>query len=117
MPWVDLDGNQITDPKPHPTARDTDAGVEVRLGERAWLLTEERLQGHAIPDIIARSDGGAVALLDETFDAMGKPKKLVELLPGGTIERYVVPYTTVVLPDGSVIVDYDSQLIRLTPPT
>ena len=39
MPWVDLDGNPITDTRPYPTATATDAGIEVRLGEREWLVT------------------------------------------------------------------------------
>ena len=41
MPWVDLDGNPITDTRPYPTATATDAGIEVRLGERKWLLADE----------------------------------------------------------------------------
>ena len=41
IPWVDLDGNPITDTRPYPSATATDAGIEVRLGEREWLLTEE----------------------------------------------------------------------------
>ena len=41
MPWVDLDGNPITDTRPYPTAKATDAGIEVRLGEREWLLADE----------------------------------------------------------------------------
>jgi hypothetical protein len=117
MPWVDVARNPITDTRPYPTANDTEAGVEVRLGEQEWLLEQEQLSGHHIPDIVVRSDGGLVMLLDETFDAPGKPLKLLELLPDSTTERYVVPFTRTLLPDGSVIVEHNSQLIRLTPPT
>jgi hypothetical protein len=107
---------RITDPRRYPTARDTDAGVEVRLGERAWLLTQEMLDGHQFPTVTPRSDGGVVMLHDETADAPRQPRKLIEMLPDGTIERYVVPWPTTVLPDGSVIVEQNYQLIRLTPP-
>jgi hypothetical protein len=39
-------------------------------------------------------------------------------LPDGTIERYFVDYQwpLTVLPDGSLIVEHNLQLIRLTPP-
>jgi hypothetical protein len=117
MPWVDLAGNPITDTRPYPVATDTDAGIEVRLGEREWLLTEEQLYGHSIPVIVPRSDGGAVMLLDETLDDLGQPIKLLELLSDGTIERYVVDWSAEVLPDGSAIVEHNGQLVRLTPPT
>jgi hypothetical protein len=61
-------------------------------------------------------------LLDETFDADGQPVKLLELLPDGTIERYVVNSPAamlpapVLLPDGSVIDEHNGQLVRLPPP-
>jgi hypothetical protein len=116
MPWVDLDGDPITDPRPYPTARDTDAGIEVRWGEREWLLAGEPWSGHQMPRAFPRSDGGAVVLLDETFDAPGQPIKLIELSPDGTIGRYVTDRPLAVLPDGSVIVDHNHQLVRLTPP-
>jgi hypothetical protein len=118
MPWVDVAGNPLIDSRLYPAAIDTEAGVEVRLGEREWLLEQEQLSGHHIPDIVLRSDGGLVMVLDETFHTPGPPfVKLVELLPDGTVERYIVPGVYVVLPDGSVIVEHNSQLIRLTPPS
>jgi hypothetical protein len=39
-----------------------------------------------------------------------------ELLPDGTIERYFIGQGPKVLPDGSMIVEHDHQLIHLTPP-
>ncbi len=89
MPWVDLDGNPITDTRPYPTAKNTDAGIEVRLGERQWLLAGEALSRDSVPlFLLARSDGGVVMVL-ETFNGE-RSVELLELLPDGTIERYVV---------------------------
>jgi hypothetical protein len=123
MPWVDLDGNPITDPQPYPTARDTGSGVEVRLGQRTWLVPHVQLSGRQYPSIVPRSDGGAVMLLDETVDAPGQPITLYELLADGTVERYTIgsyvgptAWPVALLPDGSVIVQHDRQLIRITTP-
>ena len=117
IPWVDLTGDQVTDARPYPTAKGTDTGIEVRFGEREWLVAGEPWSGHQMPQVVPRSDGGVVLLHDLTFDAPGQPIELFELLPDGTVERYVVPSTTVVLPDGSVIVlDRNGQLTRLAPP-
>ena len=42
---------------------------------------------------------------------------MLELLTDGTIERYFVDgWPATVLPDGSLIVEHDLQLVRLTPP-
>jgi hypothetical protein len=121
MPWVDLDGNPITDTRPYPTAGPTDAGIAVRFGEREWLLpelAESRPGLFAFVDLQPRADGGVVMVLDtypeETIN-------LLELLPDGTIERYFVDLVSsirpsTVLPDGSLIVEHDAQLVRLTPP-
>ena len=66
MPWIDLAGNAIADTPPFPSATDTDAGIEVRLGERRWLLTEEVLGGRPMPKALVRSDCGLVMLFEET---------------------------------------------------
>ena len=60
MPWVDLDGNPITDTTPYPTLTRTDAGIEVRHGEREWLLAEYACcflptQPHAVVEEICKS--------------------------------------------------------------
>jgi hypothetical protein len=127
MPWVDLNGNPITDTRPYPTATATDAGIEVRLGEREWLLTGESWKptGAARPgagrllDFRPRSDGGVVMLLD-TFAEDAQAINLLELSPDGTIERYFVDMSQaslpLILPDGSLIVEHNRQLVRLTPP-
>ncbi len=113
MPWVDLDGNPITDTRPYPTAKDTGAGIEVRLGERRWLLAGEASSGGPLPFafFLPRSDGGVVAL-----DFLGE---LLELLPDGTIEHYDIgdlPVASLpVLPDGSLIVIHNLQLLRFAP--
>ena len=124
MPWVDLEGNPITDTRPYPTAKNTDAGIEVRLGERGWLLAGETLppwSGLLLP----RSDGGVVMVLDWATNEATQPNRLLELLPDGTIEQYVIGRTLfsnrvgllpMVLPDGSLIVEHNLQLVRLTPP-
>ena len=88
MPWVDLDGNPITDTRPYPTAKHTDAGIEVRLGERRWLLAGETLSPLRLGLLLPRSDGGVVMLLASIETA--QPNKLLELLPDGTIEHYVI---------------------------
>ena len=123
MPWVDLEGNPITDNRPYPTAKDTDAGIEVRLGERGWLLAGETLppwSGLLLP----RSDGGVVMVLDWATNEATQPNRLLELLPDGTIEQYVISRTlfsnwvglsSAVLPDGSLVVIHNLQLVRLTP--
>ena len=42
---------------------------------------------------------------------------VLQLSPDGTIERYFVDTLwPIVLPDGSLIVEHDHQLVRLTPP-
>jgi hypothetical protein len=115
-PWVDLAGDHITDARPYPAAKGTDTGIEVRFGEREWLVAGEPWRGHAQPQVFPRSDGGVVMLHDLTFDGPRQPVNLIELLPDGTIERYVVPRGTV-LPDGSIIIEQNDELIRLTPPT
>lgn len=121
MPWVDLNGNPITDSRPYPTATATDAGIEIRLGEREWLLAE--LSGTlprqgllAFVDLRPRSDGGVVMVLDKVPGVA--EANVLELLPDGTIERYFVDsvWPSTVLPDGSLIVEHNLQLIRLTPP-
>jgi hypothetical protein len=109
MPWVDLTGNQITDTRPYPAAKGTDRGIEVRFGDREWLVAEVPWSGHAMPQVVPRSDGGVVLLHDLTFDAGDQPIELFELLPDGTIEHFVIPRPTAVLPDGSVIV-YDEPI-------
>ena len=115
MPWVDLVGNPLTDTRPYPAARGTDAGIEVRLGERQWFLAGEVWEGRPRPALFARSDGGVVVLLD-TFDEDRQPMTLLELSPDGTIDRYFVALNAqdrlrAVLPDGSLIVDHN--LVRV----
>lgn len=117
MPWVDLDGNPITDTRPYPTAQDADAGIEVHLGQRRWLLAEEASSERAPPFFFyfPRSDGGVVIL------AFASTGELLELLPDGAIERYdigdlplsILP--SAVQPDGSLIAIHNLQLVRLTP--
>jgi hypothetical protein len=113
MPWVDLAGNPITDTRPYPVARGTDAGIEVRFGQREWLLAGEAWRSLQMPEVFPRSDGGVV-MLHSPFEDFGRAN-LFELLPDGTIERYFVN-GNVVLPDGSLIVEHNVQLVRLTPP-
>jgi hypothetical protein len=121
IPWVDLMGNQITDTRPYPVAKGTDTGIEVRFGDREWLVAGVPWSGHAMPQVVPRSDGGVVLLHDLTFDAPGQPIELFELLPDGTIEHFVIDRPIAVLPDGSVIVQYSDegivQFIQLTPPS
>jgi hypothetical protein len=137
MPWVDLDGNPITDTRPYPTAKNTDAGIEVRLGDRRWLLAGEALSGDRDSDswwprhLLARSDGGVVMALDwngpsysSSSNETAQQIKLLELLPDGTIEQYGIARAMLprvgllssVLPDGSLLVQHNLQLVRLTPP-
>jgi hypothetical protein len=112
MPWVDLDGNPITDTRPYPTAKATPAGTEVHLGEREWLLTDVVRDPE---EFVSRSDGGVVIVL-HTSDQVAQPINLVELSPDGSIGRYFVEPAPIVLPDGSLIVEHNDQLVRLTPP-
>ena len=63
MPWVDLDGNPITDDRPYPIATATDSGLEVRLGDREWLLAVEELSDDTGLLTFPRSDGGVVMVL------------------------------------------------------
>jgi hypothetical protein len=127
LPWVDLDGNPITDTRPYPTAKATNAGLEIRLGEREWLIANEPGIRPVPLDFLARSDGGVVMVLDTWNAGQHRPANLdedaqavnvLELLPDGTIERYFVDTVEppVVLPDGSLIVVHNSQLVRLTAP-
>ncbi len=115
MPWVDLDGNPITDTRPYPTAKNSDAGIEVRLGEREWLLAGESWPPVPEASVLPRSDGGIAMLFDSV-------PLLLELLPDGTIEHYEFGRTlralwpSAVLPDGSLIVEHELQLFRLSPP-
>ena len=113
MPWVDLAGNPITDTRPYPVARGTDAGIEVRFGEREWLLAGEAWRDLQMPVVFPRSDGGVV-MVHSPFEDFGRTN-LFELLPDGTIERYFAD-SPLVLPDGSFIDEHNAQLIRLTPP-
>ncbi len=119
MPWVDLDGNPITDTRSYPTAKDTDAGIEVRLGEQQWLLAEEPTSERDPPPFsfyLPRSDGGVVVL---RFTATAV--ELLELLPDGTIAHYDITETPVailpsaIMPDGSVMAIHNLQLVRLAP--
>ena len=117
--WVDLDGNPITDTRSHPTAKATDAGIEVRLGEKEWLLTND--PGIRALDFLPRPDGGVVIVFDiwqASIDRGARVFNLFELSPDGTIERYFIDTEArpMVLPDGSLIVEYNLQLVRLTPP-
>jgi hypothetical protein len=109
VPWVDLDGNPITDTRPYPTANVTDAGIEVRLEEREWLLADTWLYG--LVDFLPRSDGGVVMVF-----ADAQAPTVLELSPDGAVYRYVVDGPPRVLPDGSLIVKQDSELVRLIPP-
>jgi hypothetical protein len=106
VPWVDLDGNPITDTRTYPTAKVTDAGMEIQLGEREWLLADAWPYG--LVKFLPRSDGGVVMVYDS--------HTVLELSPDGTIERHVFDHPPLVLPDGSLIVKQDSELVHLTPP-
>jgi hypothetical protein len=115
IPWVDPDGNPITDTRPYPTATATDGGIEIRLGERKWLLADEeagvspgRLECF---DFRPRSDGGVVIVVPNRYGVT-----VFELLPDGTIERHLIDGGAKVLPDGSMIAEHDHQLVRLAPP-
>jgi hypothetical protein len=127
MPWVDLDGNPIIDTRPYPTATASDAGIEVRLGERDWLLASEPGTRPVPLDFLPRIDGGVVILFDTwdlgedqpaNVDQSAPAINLLELSPEGTIRRYFVDTTwpPIVLPDGSLIVEHDAELVRLTLP-
>jgi hypothetical protein len=125
VPWVDLDGNPIADTRPYPTATNTDAGLEVRLGEREWLLADEpRIRAL---DFVPRSDGGIVIVFDTWQAGQDQGTQFIEgaqvlnllvLSPDGSAERYFVDTDArpMVMPDGSLIVEHNLQLIRLTPP-
>jgi hypothetical protein len=122
MPWVDLDGNPITDTRPYPTAKATPAGAtragtEVRLGERAWLLAVVDGVYRDPVDFVSRSDGGVVMVV-ATFGVGedAQPTNVLQLSPDGSIGRYFVEPAPIVLPDGSLVVEYGAQLVRLTPP-
>jgi hypothetical protein len=120
MPWVDLDGNPITDTRPYPTAKATPAGAtragtEVRLGEREWLLAVEDGVYRDPVNFVSRSDGGVVMVLS-TSDEEAQATNVLELSPDGSIGRYFVESAPIVLPDGSLVVEYGAQLVRLTPP-
>ena len=123
MPWVDLDGNPITDTRPYPTAKATPAGAtragtEVRLGEREWLLAVVDGVVRDPVDFVSRSDGGVVMVVATggVGEDAPRPTNLLELSPDGSIGRYFVEPAPIVLPDGSLVVEYDAQLVRLTPP-
>jgi hypothetical protein len=111
MPWVDLDGNPIIDSRPYPTAKNTNAGIEVRLGERVWTPAGEASLRPVF--LLPRSDGGVVM-----FNVQGQ---LLELSPDGTIERYdigAIPLAmlpSAVMPDGSLIAIHNLQLVHLSP--
>jgi len=118
MPWVDLNGNPITDTRSYPTAKDTDAGIEVRLGERQWLLAEASTSERASPPFsfyLPRSDGGVVVL------RFAATVELLELLPDGTIAHYDISETplailpSAIMPDGSLITVHNLRLVRLAP--
>ena len=122
MPWVDLNGNPITDTRPYPTAKATPAGAtragtEVRLGERAWLLAVVDGVYRDPVDFVSRSDGGVVMVV-ATFGVGedAQPTNVLQLSPDGSIGRYFVEPAPIVLPDGSLVVEYGAQLVRLTPP-
>ena len=116
MPWVDLDGNPITDDTPYPTATATERGLEVRLGDREWLLVVEELHDEAGLLTFPRSDGGVVMIIN-AYNGQEINEPLLYLSTDGTIQRYFVNvWSTAVLPDGSLIVAHDHQLFRLTPP-
>ena len=89
MPWVDLDGNPITDDRPYPTVTATDSGLEVRLGEREWLLAVEELRDDTGLLTFPRSDGGVVMVL-LTYNGQAINEPVLYLLPDGTIQRYFV---------------------------
>jgi hypothetical protein len=120
MPWVDLDGNPIADTTPYPSAAFAGGGIEVRLGEREWLLPYQDVGGRMdCLDFRPRSDGGVVVVLDTGDPVYDNRIFVLELLPDGTVDRYFVrgDLWPVVLPDGSWIVQHDVQFVRLTPPT
>jgi hypothetical protein len=121
MPWVDLDGNPITDRRPYATATVTYVGLEVRFGEREWLVAGEAWPVHpALMGFLARSDGGVVMVIGAYGPPSNVPSnvplKLLELSTDGTIERYFVDSFPTLLSDGSLIVEHNLQLVRLTPP-
>lgn len=127
MPWVDLAGNPITDTRPYPTAEVIDAGIEISFGERAWLLVNEPGIRPRALEFLPRSDGGVVIVFDTWSFGQHQPANvddetptinLLELSPDGTIERYFVDtaWPPMVLPDGSLIIAHNDQLVGLTPP-
>ena len=65
-------------------------------------------------DLHARSDGGVVMVLDTDPGEAN----VFELLPDGTVDRYLVAIDgwLTVLPDGSLIVGDNLELVRLVPP-
>ena len=116
MPWVDLNGNPITDDRPYPTATAMNSAIEVQLGDREWLLAEQELPDDTGLLTFPRSDGGVVMVLMR-YDGQANDEPVLNLSTDGTIQRYVIDaWSTAVLPDGSLIVEHDLQLFRLTPP-
>jgi hypothetical protein len=70
-------------------------------------------------DLRPRTDGGVVMRLN-TFSKGAQASNLLELSPDGTIHRHYVdaawPLSNAILPDGSLIVEHNVQLVRLIPP-
>jgi hypothetical protein len=115
MPWVDLDGNLITDTRPYPTTTVTDAGLEVHLGDREWLLAAEEFSDGSGLLFFPQSDGGVVMRLVSYGGSATEPVSY--LSTDGAIQHYSLDiWPSKVLPDGSLIVVHNRELIRLTPP-
>jgi hypothetical protein len=114
MPWVDFDGNPITDTRPYPNTTATDAGLEVRLGERQWLIAAEEFSGDTGLLFYPQSDGGIVVVLLTYGGSATTP--VFYLSTDDAVQHYSLDiWPSKVLPDGSLIVEYDRQLVLLTP--
>jgi hypothetical protein len=98
---------------PYPNATFTDAGLQVRLGEREWLLTEEEFANDSGLLMFPQSTGEVVMVL-----LKGTNTPVRYLSTDGTIKRYYFldSAPASVLSDGSLIIEHDGQLVRLTPP-
>ena len=90
MPWVDLDGNPITDTRPYPTAKATVPGSRSVSGNGNGSSTS-RASVRSRVDFLPRSDGGVVIVLHTSSRGpAAQAINVLQLSPDGTIERYFV---------------------------
>ena len=93
-------------------------GIEVRLGEREWQVAGQVWAGRPRPALYPRFDGGVAMLLDPTFAEDDQPIDAARAVtrrhrrPLHRRARRAGP-SAAVLPDGSVIVEHNFELVRV----